>query len=47
MAKKKKELTQNQLDLEKEVQKQMDEIYDNEDKKVSTTKNLRKLLPFT
>lgn len=46
MAKIKKELTSNQLDLEKEVQKQMSEIYDNQDKKVSTTKNLRKLLPF-
>lgn len=46
MAKKKKELTQNQIDLENEVQKQMSEIYDNQDKKISSTKNLRKLLPF-
>jgi len=46
MAKRKKELTQNQLDLEKDVQKQMTEIYNNQDKKVSTTRNLRKLLPF-
>ena len=46
MKKKEKILTEHQLELENEVQKQMKEIYSNQDKKVTSTTNLRKLIPF-
>jgi len=46
MAKKKKELTRNQLELENEVQKSISQIYDNKDKKVKSTANIRKLIPY-
>ena len=46
MKKKEKVLTELQQELENEVQKQMKEIYDNQDKKVKSTENLRKLIPY-
>ena len=46
--KKKKEvaLTEHQQELENEINKQMSEIYANKDKKVKSTKNVRKLFSF-
>jgi len=46
MKKKQKVLTEHQQELENEVNKQMNEIYNNKDKKVKSTKNIRKLIPF-
>ena len=46
MKKNTKKLTIHQQELENEVQKQMKEIYSNNDKKVTSTANIRKLLPF-
>ncbi len=46
MKRKMETLTEAQQELENEVQKQLKESYGNKDKKVRSTANLRKLLPY-
>ena len=46
MKKKEKVLTEHQAELEKEVNKQMKELYHNDSKKVKSTANIRKLIPY-
>lgn len=46
MRKKEKALTRNQQELENEVQKSIKQVYDNKDKKVKSTANIRKLIPY-